>query len=236
MKIAVCDDEKIFFNELNELFTQYSKEMQEQIYALYFSTGRDLLSSQLKFDIIFMDYQMNDLDGMETCRILRTRKNDTTIIFLTSFPQVVFQSFEVNTFRFLVKPIKKQDVFDAINAYIKSVNNDDFLLINTNDGSFRLKLSEIIYIEAQGKSCIIRTVDNSFQSCKYLKEFEKLLPTDSFMRTHKSCIVHFLHINNHDNTTIYFDNGERGTIGKRYLSTFKKSFQIYIMRYNTRSW
>ncbi|MCI1269799.1 MAG: LytTR family DNA-binding domain-containing protein [Ruminococcus sp.] len=235
MKIAVCDDEKIFFNELNELFTQYSKEMQEQIYALYFSTGRDLLSSQLKFDIIFMDYQMNDLDGMETCRILRTRKNDTTIIFLTSFPQVVFQSFEVNTFRFLVKPIKKQDVFDAINAYIKSVNNDDFLLINTNDGSFRLKLSEIIYIEAQGKSCIIRTVDNSFQSCKYLKEFEKLLPTDSFMRTHKSCIVHFLHINNHDNTTIYFDNGERGTIGKRYLSTFKKSFQIYIMRYNTRS-
>ena len=234
MKIAVCDDEKIFFNELNELFTQYSKEMQEQIYALYFSTGRDLLSSQLKFDIIFMDYQMNDLDGMETCRILRTRKNDTTIIFLTSFPQVVFQSFEVNTFRFLVKPIKKQDVFDAINAYIKSVNNDDFLLINTNDGSFRLKLSEIIYIEAQGKSCIIRTVDNSFQSCKYLKEFEKLLPTDSFMRTHKSCIVHFLHINNHDNTTIYFDNGERGTIGKRYLSTFKKSFQIYIMRYNTR--
>lgn len=235
MKIAVCDDEKIFFNELNELFTQYSKEMQEQIYALYFSTGRDLLSSQLKFDIIFMDYQMNDLDGMETCRILRTRKNDTTIIFLTSFPQVVFQSFEVNTFRFLVKPIKKQDVFDAINAYIKSVNNDDFLLINTNDGSFRLKLSEIIYIEAQGKSCIIRTVDNSFQSCKYLKEFEKLLPTDSFMRTHKSCIVHFLHINNHDNTTIYFDNGERGTIGKRYLSTFKKSFQIYIMKYNSRS-
>ena len=152
-----------------------------------------------------------------------------------SFPQVVFQSFEVNTFRFLVKPIKKHDVFDALNAYIKSVNNDDFLLINTNDGSFRLKLSEIIYIEAQGKYCIVRTVDASLQSCKYLKEFEKLLPTDSFMRTHKSCIVHFLHINNHDNTTIYFDNGERGTIGKRYLSAFKKSFQVYIIKYNARS-
>lgn len=235
MKIAVCDDEKIFFSELNELFTQYSKEMQEQIYAVYFSTGKDLLSSKLKFDIIFMDYQMDDLDGMETCRILRTKKSDTTIIFLTSFPQVVLQSFEVNTFRFLVKPIKKHDIFDALNAYIKSVNNDDFLLINTNDGSFRLKLSEIIYIEAQGKYCIVRTIDASLQSCKYLKEFEKLLPTDSFMRTHKSCIVHFLHINNHDNTTIYFDNGERGTIGKRYLSAFKKSFQVYIIKYNTRS-
>lgn len=235
MKIAVYDDEKIFFNELNELFNQYSKEMQEQIYAVYFSTGRDLLSSKIKFDIIFMDYQMDDLNGMETCQILRTKKDDTTIVFLTSFPQVVFQSFEVNTFRFLVKPIKKHDVFDALNAYIKSVNNDDFLLINTNDGSFRLKLSEIIYIEAQGKYCIVRTVDASLQSCKYLKEFEKLLPTDSFMRTHKSCIVHFLHINNHDNTTIYFDNGERGTIGKRYLSAFKKSFQVYIIKYNARS-
>ena len=74
MKIAVCDDEKIFFNELNELFNQYSKEMQEQIYAVYFSTGRDLLSSKIKFDIIFMDYQMDDLNGMETCQILRTKK------------------------------------------------------------------------------------------------------------------------------------------------------------------
>lgn len=235
MRIAVCDDEKVFYNELNEYFTEYSKMINDTISAVYFSSGKELLSSSLQFDIVFMDFQMNGLDGMETARILRTKNSNITIIFLTSFPQVVFQSFEVNTFRFLIKPIKKQELFDALTAYIKSIKNDDFLLLNTNDGTWRFRLSDIIYIEADGKHCIVRTISNSFESSKYLKSFEKLLPSDSFIRTHKSCIVHFLHIQNHDNNTIYFDNGERGTIGKRYLSTFKKAFQAYIIKYNTRS-
>ena len=229
MRIAVCDDEKIIFSELNTLFNEYSKLTSEIISATHFSSGRDLLASSIQFDLVFMDYQMDGLDGMETSRVLRSCDSNVTIIFLTSFPQVVFQSFEVNTFRFLVKPIQKQELFNALNAYIKSVKNDDFLLLNTNDGTQRFRLSEIIYIEAQGKRCVIRTVDDHFECSKYLKEFEAMLPADSFMRTHKSCIVHFLHIHNHDNTTIFFDNGERGTIGKRYISNFKKAFQAYIL-------
>ena len=235
MHIAVCDDEKIVFNELNELFMEYSRMINDAISATYFSSGSELLASPIKFDAVFMDYQMDGMDGMETARVLRRRNTNVAIIFLTIFPQVVFQTLEVNTFRFLVKPINKQELFEALSAYIKSVKNDDFLLLNTNDGTLRLRLSEIIYVEAQGKTCVVRTVDNTYVSSKYIKSFEPLLLSGSFMRTHKSCIVHFLHIHNHDNTTIYFDNGERGTIGKRYLSSFKKAFQAYIIKYNSRS-
>lgn len=234
MRVAVCDDEKIVYFELNSLFNEYSRMTNETISATYFPSGRDLLASSIQFDIIFMDYQMDGLDGMETSRILRTRNCNNKIIFLTSFPQVVFQSFEVNTFRFLVKPIQKQELFNALNSYIKSIKNDDFLLLKTNDGVQRFRLSEIVYIEAQGKKCIIRTINSQYESSKYLKELENLLPKDSFMRTHKSCIVHFLHIHDHDNATIRFDNGEHGIIGKRYISRFKKAFQAYIIKYNTR--
>lgn len=235
MRIAVCDDEKIYFDELNQLFYEYSNMINDTICATYFKSGEALLSSQIEFDMVFMDYQMEGLDGLEAARILRTKNANIAIIFLTNYPQVVFRSFEVNTFRFLVKPVKKEELFAALNAYIKSVNNDDFLLIKTNDGTYKFRFSEIIYIEAQGKRSIIRTETESFDCSRYLKEIEKMLPTDRFMRTHKSCIVSFLHIRNHDNFNVCFDNGERGTISKRYLSNFKRAFQSYIIKYNSGS-
>lgn len=232
MRIAVCDDEKIYFDELNLLFNMYSDTMKDTICATYFKSGKALLSSQIKFDMIFMDYQMEGLNGLETARILRTKNKNIAIIFLTNFPQVVFRSFEVNTFRFLVKPVKKEELFAALTAYIKSVDNDDFLLIKTNDGTYKFRFSEIIYIEALGKRSVIRTETESFNCSRYLKEIEKMLPPDRFMRTHKSCIVSFFHIRYHDNFSVYFDNGERGIISKRYLSAFKKEFQSYIIKYN----
>lgn len=235
MRIAVCDDEKFYFDELNLLFNEYSNMIGDILCATYFSSGKALLSSPIEFDIVFMDYQMEDLDGLETARILRTKNTNIAIIFLTNFPKVVFRSFEVKTFRFLVKPVKKEELFEALTSYIQSVNRDKFLSIRTNDGTYKFHLSEIIYIEAQGKRSIIRTVSQSFNCSKYLKEIEKMLPTDRFMRTHKSCIVSFFHIRNHDNFNIYFENGERAPISKRYLSTFKKAFQVYIMKYNSGS-
>lgn len=171
---------------------------------------------------------------METSKRLRLKNSDVTIIFLTAFPKIVFQSFEVNTFRFLLKPIKKEDLFKSIDDYLDSVRTDDFLILNTNDGSWKVRLSEIIYVESKDKHTIIRTVDNQLECCRYMQEIEKMLPKDRFTRSHRSCIVSFLHIRNHDNKTIYFDNNERASISRRYLTDFKKAFQEYIVRYNTK--
>ena len=147
MKIAVCDDEMVLFEELYTLLNEYSALKKEPILTTYFKTGNDLLLSTEKFDIIFMDYQMDDMDGLETSKRLRLKNSNVAIIFLTAFPKIVFQSFEVNTFRFLLKPIKKDELFKAVDDYLNSVQTDDFLILNTNDGSWKVRLSEIIYVE-----------------------------------------------------------------------------------------
>lgn len=234
MRIAICDDEKILFEELNVLLNEYSSLKKEPIFITYFDSGNKLLSDNGKFDMIFMDYQMGGMDGLETSRRLRAKKSDSAIVFLTAFPEIVFQSFEVNTFRFLLKPINKEDLYRTIDDYLRSVQTDGFFILNTNDGTWKIKLSEIVYVESKNKHTVIRTVDDQHECCRYIREIEKLLPKDRFIRSHRSCIVSFLHIRNHDNKVVYFDNNERASISRRYLTDFKKAFQEYIIRYNTK--
>lgn len=233
MQVAVCDDEKILYEELCLYLNEYSRIKGEPILTYYFSNGHELLASDLNFDLIFMDYQMDDINGLETSQRIRAKDKNITIIFLTSYPQIVFKSFEVDTFRFLVKPIKKLKLFKALDDFLESMDSDEYLLINIKENTYKIRISQIIYVEAKGKHCVIRTEDDFYEINKYLKEIEKMLPHNLFIRTHRTHIVGFLHIDNYDNKTIYFDNGERGSIGQTYLIKFKEAFNKYIIRYNT---
>lgn len=99
-------------------------------------------------------------------------------------------------------------------------------------GNYKIKMSEIIYLEADGKYTIIRTKNKSFRVRMNLKQLEVKLPESKFIRCGKSFVAGFAHISNHDNSEILFDNGEKASIGTRYVTKFKTEFQNYIMRYN----
>lgn len=236
MRVAVCDDEKFFYMELNQCLSKYSMERKVDIVDFHFSNGHDLLASNLEFDLVFMDYQMEGLNGMETAKLLRSKNKNITIIFLTSFPQVVYQTFHVNTFRFLTKPIQESELFNALDDYLKTIDEDALLTLKTYDGTLRIRLSELIYVESQGKHTLLRTTDDQHECLKYLREIEKMLPKDKFFRCHRTFIINFEHIKRHDNRNIYFVNGEIAKIGRTQLSTFKNEFQDYIIHYNEKDW
>ncbi|MDE7192941.1 MAG: LytTR family transcriptional regulator [Oscillospiraceae bacterium] len=105
-------------------------------------------------------------------------------------------------------------------------------MLHTHDGDYKIKLSEIIYLEGDGKYTTVRTKNNSFRIRINLKQLEIKLPPSNFIRCSKSYVVGFAHISNHDSTEIMFDNGEKARIGSHYATKFKTEFQNYIMRYN----
>ncbi len=237
MRVAICDDEKPMQTILENLLDEFGRLRNIDISIDKFDNGHDLLRvlNEKEYEIVFMDHQMQDIDGMETSRLIRSRNNDCVIIFVSAFPEVAVDSYEVNAFRFIVKPINKEKLFKAIDDHLRSIDYDNLLILNTNDGKWKIKMSDIIYAEAKGKHTIVRTAQKSFEINIHMKKIEDKLPSEKFCRCQRAYIAGFAHINNHTNAEIIFDNGERAQIGKAYYSKFKNAFQEYIMRFNSRT-
>ena len=236
MRIAICDDKIILHDELKKHLEKYA--INRNIIMNYddYSNGSDLIASSIEYDIIFMDYQMDGIDGLETARRLRKKKVNSTIIFLTSFPSIVFDTFEVNAYRFLVKPIDYEKLSSALDDFLKSQEDSNFIFIKSDDDNRKVNIDDIIYIEADNKYCYIRTTDDNITYKKTLSDIEKQVPGDKFFRSHRTYLVGFRHIVSHTSTDILFDNKERALISKLKLTPFKKAFTNYIKRYNFAKW
>lgn len=234
MRVAICDDEKSMQIILEKLLDEYSRIRKIDISIDKYDNGHELIKvlNEREYEIIFMDYQMDDIDGMETSRLIRNKNNECVIIFVSAYPEIAVDSYEVNTFRFIVKPINKVKLFKSIDDYLKSIDYDNLLVLKTHEGTWKIKMSDIIYAEAKGKHTIIRTTQKTFEIHIHLKRIENQLPAEKFCRCQRAYIAGFSHIENHTNTEIFFDNGERAQIGKVCIGRFKKEFQEYIMRYN----
>lgn len=231
MNIAICDDENYWRENLTDYLKEYRRNHRIEIFFDYFSDGVSLTKCQKKYDIIFMDYQMNDLNGIETARQIRKLNNNSIIIFVSAFPNVALDTFEVNAFRFLAKPIDKKKLFKSLDDYIKS-EKSIFLILNTHSGTIKIRESDIVYCESMQKHTIIHTSNDFYDISINLREIENKLSKDKFFRCHKSYIVSFYHIKSHNNTDVFFDNGDKAYISRRYLSDFRSSFQDYVAKYN----
>lgn len=233
MNTAICDDEKLWQEQLIKLLDKYAVERHIEIKKKCFSSGELLFESDEVFDIIFMDYQMEGLDGIETARKIRRRNPESFTIFVSSFPQVALDAFEVRAYRFLTKPIDEKKLFKAIDDYRTEIDKEKFLVFKMHDNTLRVRISDIIYLEAAKNHTMIHTARGNYEVLTNIKEVQKMLPSEKFYRCHKAFIVSFAHIQSHTRTDVYFGDGSSAYISRNYISDFRTAFQEYILKYNS---
>lgn len=231
MYIAVCDDEKRFRDTLIQLLDVYSQKRAVRVICHEYKSGVALLKSTTRYDIIFLDYQMDALDGIETAKKLRMNNIKSAIIFLTSFPHTVFESFEVSPFRFLIKPIIESKLFKTLDDYLASFSENEYLIISYRADMLRIRFDDIIYVEAQNKTCIIHTVDDSYEYARVLSDVEKYLPKDRFFKSHKSFIVGLKHVKGRIDKDILLDNGDKAYLAVSKYTVFKDIYADYMKRF-----
>lgn len=149
-------------------------------------------------DLLFLDIQMPELNGLEFSRIL---KADTRIIFTTAFEQYALDSYKVNALDYLLKPISYPDFLKAANKALQwyelvkgnkgNENNTESIFIKTEYKLVQVKLRKILYIEGLKDyvKIFIEDEPHPILSLMSIKSLEELLPSNRFIRVHRSFIV-----------------------------------------------
>lgn len=235
MLIAICDDDKNFRDELKSFLVRYKTEHRLCIDIYQFCDGEELLKSDEIFDMVFLDYQMPGLDGMDVARKLRTKNITCNIIFVTSYPQFVFESFEVQPYRFFVKPLMEVQLFSLMNTFIALQKLlSPIVVINDNEQKV-LHAKDILYLEGNGKYCIIRTITDTYHSSKTLSQVHELLPQHCFYRTHKSYVVNLYCIDSISDKSAIITNNEKIMIARNKLAEFKRVYAQFVKDYYLRT-
>lgn len=151
-----------------------------------------------KPDLVFLDIQMPDLNGLELSRLL---PQDTRVIFTTAFRQYAFESYEVDALDYLLKPIRYQKFIESVSkaerwmeirqASVRPERNRRFAFIKT-DGEYRnIDFDQILYVEGMKDYVLIHLESETEPIVTHMtmKAIEEKLPSDMFMRVHRSYTV-----------------------------------------------
>ena len=197
---------------------------------------KDMADKQI--DLIFLDIQMPGLNGMEFSRMV---KPETRIIFITAFNQYALDSYRVNALDYLLKPVSYSDFVEAANKALQwfeltrksgqptpaTAENKvmDCIYVKSDYKLVQVKLKDILYIEGLKDYIKIYTENDAkpILSLMSMKAMEELLPTEGFIRIHRSFIVQKDKIKIVDRGRIVF--------GKNYLpvsDSYKKEFQAFL--------
>jgi len=229
LHIAICDDEAPMRKYIRKCLSEYSMKRNFDLLFTEYDCGEALVSDNTRHDIILLDFQLDHLgerNGMLVARALRSSGVDTPIIFLTNHAKVVFAAFEVDAFRFLVKPLDPPKLFKAIDDYIKSTEIDATLVISQNRETLNLSTKQIIYVEGDGKYCRIHmaTKPEEMECHETLAQVEERLPSQYFFRCHRSFVVNMRHVSSYTHDGITLKDKKWVPISRPKYNSFQNAY------------
>ena len=197
INIAVIDDECEEIERLTSYFDKFSEGSGIAFNVKSFTNPVNFLTGYSgNYDIVFMDIELPDMDGMTAARKLRASDSDVTIIFVTNMAQFAVKGYEVDAFDFIVKPIS----YLSFNLKLKRAleyrrsRNDTKIMIKISDGFECVMASELAYVEILNHTLIYHTTRGHFTSYDQLKKIEAPLLEHNFVRCSRCYLVNLRYV------------------------------------------
>lgn len=201
INIAICDDEQVILNSIEKLVTDFFHSQNIEIKIFLFSSGEELLGSCKDIDILFLDIQMKQLNGIETARKIRSKGYKGFLIFITVLKEMVFQSFEVQPFDYLLKPIKYdnfQKTMERLLLSMKSADKENLLIQRGSESSI-VSFGEIIFCEIIDRKVYLHLkFAEVIDYYDRIENLEKKLD-NRFFRCHRSYLINLQYLISYKN-------------------------------------
>lgn len=231
MRVAICDDEKIFFEQIEYLLKQIGGiscvDKYDDIDKLHENLEKET------YDMIFMDiaWKGKEDTGVQFAASINDKYPNIQIVFVTAFNDKFAESIffeKVNLCGYLVKPIKMLNLQFMVEKARNNIvlNQGEKILIKQKGNARSVLFSDIRYLESQGHQLYIHTKTEKILLYKKLDEYEEQMNT-AFVRIHKSYLVNMNCIKRIERTQLTLNDGAVLPISKnRAVSTKNKYFRF----------
>ena len=230
MNIFICDDDNLVCEQIKALCENYYIEHKLKRPDIYiFHSGEDILASDIKPDIVYLDIQMSGIDGIAVGNSLVKSYPAAIIIIITSFPEYLDEAMRFHVFRYLTKPIEKDRLFrnmdDAMRQYRNIQNAHRKIPVKSQDEVVMVPVSSIAFIEARDHRTYMHTREREYTTWDPLEKWASELDSEDFFQTHRSFLVNLKYVTNFSRNKVYLCDGKY----QAYLTAkkYKKFSEAY---------
>ena len=229
IKIAIVEDDVAQAELLIQYLKRYGKENQCSFETCHFQRASDFkLNANNSFQIIFMDIDLPDGNGMELARELRKTDKKTLVIFITNLTQYAVKGYEVRAFDFIVKPISYYNFALKFISALESIetNRDVEILIKTKDGKVKLLAAQIFYVEVASHYLTYHTAIGNFTVLGTITNAAKDLEGSAFSFCNRCYLVNLKYVEKVKKTDVLV-GGEWLQISRHKYASFVKDINDY---------
>lgn len=169
------------------------------------------LLTQHSIDLLFLDIEMPQMSGLE---LLKNLPTPPAVIVTTAYPQYALEGFELNVLDYLLKPIAIERFLKAVlkaKAFFEqkskpSTSATDYFFVKCDGNIERIELRELLYVKALENYIIIQTTQRKYVTYLTMKGLEEYLPTEQFIKIHKSYLVPIAKIDRIEGNEVHIGN------------------------------
>ena len=237
MRIAACDDNLEFLQELSELLNKYSEESHSNVEYKMYTNPLELVTQMEQgthYDIILMDVCMPGMNGIQCAKDIRGYDNFVKIVFLTSSTEYAVESYSVKAHDYLLKPIQKERLFSVLKQTEKEADviEKNIFVLKSKTGITKISLSKLEYCEVINRKIILHLINNEECECNLrMNELEeKLKEHGKFLKPHRSFLVNMDYIQSLTTHSIIMESGIKIPIPREKYAQIKQAYMEYIFR------
>ncbi|MCC8181960.1 MAG: LytTR family DNA-binding domain-containing protein [Clostridiales bacterium] len=197
IRIAVVDNAEMAAQQIAGFLNRYQEEHGLLFQVSLFRDGAELLDGfQPTYDLIFLDVEMPNKDGMTTAREIRKVDTDVTLVFVTRMAQYAVSGYEVQAMDFLVKPVSYAVFELRMDQLIPRLRQKEerYILISGRDGMRKLPVSRLVYVEVIKHRLLYHTEDGIYETSDTMKRAEELLAGCPFARCDNCYLVNLRYV------------------------------------------
>ncbi len=197
LQIAIIEDELEYIETLKGYFEEYQHETTSKFQLHIFRDGKEFLKSfQGGYDIILLDIEMPESNGMEVAEVIRKNDQTVVIMFITKIAKYAIHGYSVGALDYILKPMNYYAFQSKMARAMDRAKNrkDEEFLLNAREGVQKLRYNEVYYIEVQDHTLIYHTANADFTMRGTMRKLEEEFKLRNFAKCSNHCLVNLFHV------------------------------------------